>query len=184
MIQKLMNIIPLIRWWREQSATALMETVVLFPVLITLLMGCFDIGQGIVVNQKTIGSSQIIGDLIARQRNVTMAVVDDIITAGQLAMEPHNMAPFGYDIVSIQFDADGDPEVLWRVRNNMDANADAVASTEGLGAAGEGVIVVTTVYHYTPYFSNFLVDGIDMEEVAFLRGRRSAVITCSNCPTS
>lgn len=170
-----------ISWIKDTTATAFTETVVLFPLLITLLMGCFDLGQGVVINQKTIGSAQIMGDLVARHRTLNMTTVDDIIAAGRLALEPYNTASMAYDIVSLQFDDDGDPVVLWRVTENMQPNNSAVNSTVGLGNPGEGIIIVTAGYNYNPYFAKFVVDEIDMREVAFLRGRRSATVTCTNC---
>ncbi len=175
--------IPIVRWWKDRTATAMMETIVLFPVLLSMMMGCFDLGQGIVINQKTIGAAQIMGDLIARHRSVNTTMINDVVAAGRLALEPSSTVPFGYDIVSVQFDEDGDPVVLWRVTENMEPNDTAVASTEGLGAAGEGVVIVTAGYNYVPYFSNFLTEEIPMSEVAFLRGRRSATVTCTNCPS-
>ncbi len=45
-------------------------------------MALYDLGQGIIVNHKTINASQIVGDLITRQQNVTMAEIGDIINAG------------------------------------------------------------------------------------------------------
>lgn len=173
----------IVRWAQEERATAFTETVILFPVLISILMACFDLGQGILVNQKTIGASQIIGDLITRDRTVTATGLQDIIIAGQLALEPYSTEPFGYDIVSIEFDEDGEPEILWRVTFNADENDDAVTSTEGLGAPGEGVVVVTASYRYDPYFTNFIVDEINMREVAFLRGRKSPTVMCDDCPS-
>lgn len=171
----------LIRWCVDKTATALMETVILFPVLITMLMGCFDLGQGIVVNQKTVSASQMMADLIARQRVVNTNVINDIVVAGELAIEPYDRRPFGYDIVSVRFDNRGRPEVLWRVTENMPPNNAAVQRSEGLGEEGEGVVIVTANYTYRPFFVNFIVDEIKMSEVAFLRGRRSATVTCEDC---
>ncbi len=170
------------RWAKEEDATALIETVILMPVLITLLMGTYDLGQGVTVNQKTIAAAQVIGDLIARDRAVDLNMLEDIITAGEMALEPYSSAPFGYDIASVQFDEDGEPVVLWRVTENALENDAAVASTEGLGGPGDGVLVVTAVYKYDPYFSHFIVDEINMEEVAFLRGRKGPTISCDDCP--
>ncbi len=155
----------------------------MLPVLSSLLMGCFDVGQAIAVNQKTIGASQMIGDLVARDRSVTMSSLQDIIRAGELTIEPYSAREFGYDIASVEFDDDGDPNVLWRVTHNTSANNGAVQSTEGLGAAGDGVVVVTASYKYRPYFYNFLKDEIEMKEVAFLHGRRSATVACGDCPS-
>lgn len=179
---RIVDRIQLLRWVCEEKATAAIETVVLFPVLITLMMGCFDLGQGILMNQKTIGASQIIADLIAREKSTTMAELQDLIVAGELVFEPYSTTDFGYDIASIQFDATGQPVVLWRVTHNAPRNDDAVDSTIGLGPPGDGIVVVTTVYNYQPYFSNFVVDRIDMKEVAFLRGRKGPTVTCADCP--
>lgn len=169
------------RWIADERATAFTEGVVLLPVLSVLLMGCFDIGQAIAVNQKTIGASQMIGDLIARDRSVTMSGLEDIIKAGELAIEPYSSRPFGYDIASIEFDDGGDPEILWRVTRGTSPNDSAVQSTEGIGSPGDGVIVVTAAYRYTPYFYKFLMNEIEMKEVAFLHGRRSATVVCGDC---
>lgn len=174
--------IGIIRYAAEERAVAAIETAILMPLLISLLLGCYDLGQGIILNQKTIGASQIIGDLVARNRTVTLTTLQDMIRAGELAYEPYDTSDFGYDIVSVEFDDDGEPVVLWRVTHNMPENDEAVASTEGLGDAGDGIVVVTTEYGYVPYFSHFVVDSIDMREVAFLRGRRSATVICDDCP--
>lgn len=170
------------RWIAEERATVFTESVLLLPILSTLLMGCFDIGQAISINQKTIGASQIIGDLVARDRSVTMSSLQDIIRAGELAIEPYSTGPFGYDVASVAFDDSGDPDILWRVTYNTIENNTAVQSTEGLGEAGDGLIVVTATYKYKPYFFNFLKDEIHMKEVAFLHGRRSATVVCGDCP--
>lgn len=174
--------LQLVRWAREEDAVAAIETVILFPVLLSLLMGCYDIGRGINVNQKTIAAAQIIGDLVARDRSVTAASIQEIVEAGRLAFDPYPSDTFGYDIVSVQFDEDGEPEVLWRVTQNAQANDAAVESSTALGGPGEGVVIVTAVYNYEPYFVSFAVDEISMQEVAFLRGRRSAVVACEDCP--
>ena len=173
--------LQLVRYAAEERANAAIETVVLMPLLIGLMIGCYDIGMGILMNQKTVGASQMIGDLITRDRTVTMTGLEDIIRAGELAYEPYSTTSFGYDIASIEFDDDGEPVVLWRVTNNMAENDAAVASTEGLGLAGDGIVVVTTAYN--PHFTRFVAGDIVMQEVAFLRGRRSSTVTCNTCPT-
>ena len=128
----------IIRWAVEEDATAFIESAILMPVLASMLMGVYDIGQGIATNQRVIGASQIIGDLIARNQNLQYADLQDMIKAGELAIDPYSKTPFGYDIVSIQFDVDGNPVILWRVTHNTAANDTAVASTRGLALRGTG----------------------------------------------
>ena len=167
---------------RDENGLSFIETAVLFPVLLTMMMAVYDLGQGVVVNQKTVSASQIIADLITRQEVVDTATVTDIVNAGELAFAPYSAVPFGYDIASIEFDEDADPIVLWRVTENMNQADAAIDSTEGLGEEGEGVVVVSVQYRYEPYFSNFVVDSFNMTERAFLRGRKSAVVGCTDCP--
>ena len=162
----------LVRWCHEEKAVAATEAAILFPVLMSLLMGVYDLGNGIVVNQKAVTASQIIADLVTRNQVVDMDLITDIQIAGRMAMEPFPTAPMGYDIASVEFD----------VTSNMTANDAAVDSTDIIANAGEGVVVVTVAYTYRPFFAHFVVDQIDMQEVAFLRGRRSATVLCTDCP--
>ncbi len=167
---------------QDESGMSFMETAILFPVLLSMLMAVYDLGQGVVINQKTVAASQVIGDLITRNEVVDMDLVNDVVNAGMLSFAPYPTESFGYDIASVEFDEDGDPVVLWRVTENMDQEDDAINSTIGLGVEGEGVVVVSVVYVYDPFFTNFVLDDIDMNELAFLRGRKSATVLCTDCP--
>lgn len=169
------------KFLKDESGMSFMETAILFPILLSLIMAVYDLGQGVIVNQKTVMASQVIGDLITRYEVLDAATVNDIITAGELSLEPYPKTTFGYDITSIEFDEDGDPVVLWRMTENMSPDEDAINSTDGLGDQGEGVVVVSVNYKYVPYFSNFIVDEINMNERAFLRGRKSATVICDDC---
>ncbi len=166
-----------IREWRgSECGVAAVEAALLFPVLMTLMIGMNDIGYGILANQKTIAASQVSADLLARFRTVTYTDIDDAIEAARLALEPLDDDNFGVDVVSIEFDDNGDPEIVWRETRNMSPNDNAVNSTTGLGVSGEGVLIVTVEYQYEPAFSGFVIDTISMQEVAFVRGRRNSVI--------
>lgn len=165
------------KWLIDDQATALAEAAMLLPPMLTLMMGIFDLGTGIVLSQKTITSSQIAADLVARDRTVDSAAVEEVIDASQLAFEPYLLHAFGIDIASIQFDNNRNPVVLWRVTRDMSPNTEAVASVAGLSNPGEGMIIVTTKYSYTPYFSKFFTGDLDFTEVAFSRGRRSPTVT-------
>lgn len=164
------------RWVKEEKATAMMEAVMIFPVLISLLMGLFDLGFGIALNQKTITSSQIASDLISRNKSVTIDDVDNIINASKVTFEPYSLNEFGIDIVSIEFDEDGNPQILWRETRDMSPNDSAVNSTVGLGTEGEGMIIVTVKYRYTPTFAYVFTESFGLQEVAFSRGRRSPTV--------
>lgn len=166
------------KWIDDEEATAVIEAAMLFPPMITLLMGVYDLGNGIVLAQKTIVSSQIAADLVARNRTVNSGDVEQIINASHLAYEPYGLNNYGIDIASLRFDASSNPVVIWRVTRDMAPNATAVQSTRGLGLPeGEGMIIVTVKYNYIPFFSQLFLQNFTFQEVAFTRGRRSPTVT-------
>lgn len=167
------------RWMREEGGVAAVEAALLFPVMLTLLLGMIDIGNAILSNQKTITASQVAADLIARKETVSTSDINEAVEAARLAIEPFPTSTFGIDIVSLRFDDNGAPQVVWRETRNMTANDNAVASTALIGEPGEGMVIVSVVFRYDPVFAGFVFDEIPMEEVAFVRGRKSPVVNRS-----
>ena len=140
-------------------------------------MGVYDLGNGIVLAEKTITASQIGADLVARNKTMNSADIEEIINASRLAFEPYALNEFGIDIASITFDAAQQPVVLWRVTRDMLPNTAAVASVNGMAPMGEGMVIVTVKYKYAPFFAQLFVDPLEYQEVAFTRGRRSPTVT-------
>ena len=183
LISEISKFLQISRFIKEEEGMSFTETAILFPILLSMMMAVYDLGQGVVVNQKTVAAAQVVGDLITRNEVVDMDIITDVVNAAELSLAPYPVNDtFGYDIASVEFDEDGDPVILWRVTENMGQEDDAINSTIGLGVEGEGVVVVSVVYTYEPYFSSFVVDEINMNELAFLRGRKSLTVPCTDCP--
>lgn len=161
---------------RDKKGTAIVEAAMLLPLMMVMLFGLWDLGNGIVYNQHTITASQVVGDLIARDKEVNSTALNNYIEAGRLAYGNNDTASYGIDIVSIQFGANGNPSILWRETRNMSPNEDVLSNVRGLGEQGEGVIAVTVVYVYRPMFTSVFADRIEMKEEAYLRGRRSNTV--------
>lgn len=167
------------RWRSEEEAVAAIEFSLLFPILMALLVGVFDMGYGILAAQKTIRASQVTADLIARHKSVTEAEIREAIDGGRLALVPFDTGAYGYDIISIEFDEDTRPILppLWRrTSGNIEANDGFTNSLTGLGSAGEGLVVVRVRYEYKPLFSGYLFGSMNFNEIAFLRPRNSPTV--------
>ena len=164
------------KWIEEEDAIAAVEAALIFPMMLILFLGVFDLGNAILANQKTIRASQIVADLITRENIVTTADIDGAIEAGRLAFEPIDSTSYGVDIVSIRFDENADSEIVWRETFNMSSLPDALTAVAALETANEGVVMVSVNYTYNPVFAGFAVGQIIMGEVAFSRGRRTSVV--------
>lgn len=168
-------------WLVKEDGAALPEFALLFPIMAALLLGAFDIGRALVINQKMITASQIMADLIARNEQLTLTDLDDIILAGQMAIDPYDRSAMGYDIITAIYDADDIPQETCRVTENIEENDEAFDQMDGLGTDGSGILAVTVGYRYEPFFTEFALGTINMKEVAVFRGRRSSVITVTDC---
>jgi Flp pilus assembly protein TadG len=164
------------KWMADESGLAGMEATFVFPVMLTLLLGTLDLGSGILTNQKTIRASQVAADLITRMPSVNDTDIDEAVEAAKLALEPFASDNFGIDIVSISFDDDANPVIEWRETRNMTAGEGVLTSVASLAEPGGGVVMVTARFNYEPIFAGFVVDTIPMQEVAFARGRKTAVV--------
>lgn len=170
-----------IRVWRQsRDGVALTEAAILFPTLFLMLFGVYDVGHAITTNHKMITAANVVADLITRGRSVSENDITQAIQAGRLAMAPYvsGAETFKVYIASVQFDEDDEPVVLWEEMSGI-ASADtaSVEKSIGLGTEGEGVVVVSIEYDYEPTFGNMVLNEFRMKEVAFARGRRSAIVT-------
>ncbi|PZP55917.1 MAG: hypothetical protein DI586_05345 [Micavibrio aeruginosavorus] len=163
-------------WWKNEEGLAAIEAAMLFPVMMTLMLGSYDLGTGIVLNGRTITATQVAADLISRDKTVNQADVNDIIMAAQLAYEPFGLRDFGIDIVSVEFDSQRRPQVLWRETRDMSANNNALENIQGMGDQGDGMIIVTVEYTYKPLFAKYFTGEMKMVETAYSRGRRSPTV--------
>ncbi len=166
------------QWAADESAVAAAEFAIVFPVLFTMMVGVWDVGNAIVVNQKTIAASHVVIDLICREDNVSDDELDQAFMAGALAMNPYDAASLVIDVASVQFtDDDGTPELVWQEASDGSAgDADLVDRTEGLGVTGDGALVVQVTYEYEPLFAGTIIGNISMKERVFSRGRQVAVV--------
>jgi Flp pilus assembly protein TadG len=167
---------------KNQDGVSAMEFALLFPLLFSLLASIYDLGQGIVLNQKVNTASQVIGDLVTRFEVVDTTILADVINAGELSLYPYSLNSFRYNVTSVEFDEDGDPFVIWEYTDGGGLDAGVINTATGLGDEGEGVVIVSVNYVYEPLFTNFAINDITMTERAYLRGRKSMTVTCTDCP--
>jgi Flp pilus assembly protein TadG len=166
----------IIGFGRDDTAIAAVEAAMVMPMIIMMLVSMVDIGNGILANQKLIAAAQITADLVTRKENPTLAERDDAVLAGKLAMSPYDLSTYAYNVISIEFDVGGTPDILWEDTSGVPTPDSLVQDTDDLGGPGEGVVMVRLLYTYKPFFTGFAVGDIDMQEVAYLRGRKSSVV--------
>lgn len=162
---------------RDERGNAVVDLVFLLPIMLMLLIGVVEATNVLRLDRKVVASAQTTADLVTQQREVTDALLDDILTAAALIIEPFPTAPHRVGIVGVVYDPDtGNPSVDWTKSKNGGSVPNALALAAGLGSPGEGVVVVRVTYDYTPVFFDFIMSSTEIEEVSVLRPRRSATV--------
>lgn len=166
-------------FWKNDDGLATIESAILLPMMLVVLMGMFDIGQAIIINQKITAAAHMASDLVTRKTSVDIVDLNDAYGLTQLVIDPYNRDGLGVDIAGIKFNEDDNPEVKWRYTRNMSADSNIPGDADGLGINGEGLVAVTATFTYKPFFTKVLVSDITMTERAFLRGRKNSFVRYS-----
>ena len=172
----MMRLFSYTRYCKEENGVSALEVGLLFPILITMLVSIIDAGNAFLCNQKLINAAHTMADLITRESNPTLDQRDDAVIAGQEAIKPFALDTFEYNMSSFQFVPNGSPVTIWEQTSGITISPSITSNMTNLGSAGEGVVVVRVAYTYRPFFTGFIIGEIEMDEYAYMRGRRSAVV--------
>jgi Flp pilus assembly protein TadG len=167
--------------WRKRSGTASIEFAFALPVLLVMLLGVFEISQGLIVYMKVVDAADIVSDLVAQQKQIRSSDIDNYYVAGQLVMAPSTGSGLGLAVASIIFDpTTGNPSFAWQVtRGGAPQMGNASIASIGLGSKGDSVIVAQASYTYTSTIGYLLPQGITISSRVFSRPRVVFTIPCT-----
>ena len=152
--------------------------------MLLLWMGVVELVELHMAGRKATIAAQTAADLIAQEKSITTGDLEDIVAAVNAVMEPYPIANMGYDLASIEADADGDVSVGWRfTEGDIAVEAEIPAQAIPLVTQDDSVIVATIAYKHQTIFSffetlfNFSFSDVEIIEEAFSRPRRSLKIS-------
>lgn len=156
----------------DRSGVAAVEFALTLPIMITALLGTVEITNLVRSYGKAVSAAQTVADLTAQSPSLTTAQMDSIRTAAQRVLDPlpSNTGNLGLDVVSVGFDAAGNPSQLWRYQWGAVSGAPSLTGAKGLGAVGESVIMVRLSYVCVPVLHH-LVPSKTFTEMSYTRPR-------------
>jgi len=158
------------RFLSDRDGVAASEFALILPVLVLLLFGTVEIGNAVLLDKKVTAGAQTAADLIAQQKVVTDADLDNIWEAIDNIIAPFDVADTTYRVMSVVADDDGATDIDWQVRRGGLDAAD-VDLPAGIVGPNESVIVAVITYSYEPVFGDLIFDAFDITDVAYLRPR-------------
>lgn len=169
------------RFGRDERGAALIELGFAVPILVAILLGCFETTRYVLLHQKMSRAAASTADLVAQLDGITVAQMDDLFDATSQLMDPFAFDTDGRIIVSSVYRPGADAAtVAWQTINAggigaaSDVGATGATATLPAGLAvdtGENVIVAEVFYQYTPYFFDKIFEPVQLKHEAFNRPR-------------
>ena len=162
----------------DEKAVAATEFALLFPVMITLVLGISVLGHLLLLDRKLTSATMTAGDLVAQEFILSEEEMNNFFDAMDIILQPYDPLKAGYVVASVNLDESSNPVVGWsRSRRATAVSAGSLVDIpDGMLNTGDSVIVTNSSYDYSPLFASNLTGPFEINDQAFFRPRRSRVI--------
>jgi Flp pilus assembly protein TadG len=168
---------------RDRRGVSAVEFAIVLPFMAILYLGGTAVTQGIIVKRKVVLVAHTVGDLVARDNNITNAEVTAIFDAAKAVFAPYAWSSLlKIKISSININAAGTATVGWS--EALQDTARPVNSTitlpAGLNAPSTSIIWAEVSYSFTPTIGGSFTGGaVAMKDQLYIRPRLVTTITRS-----
>lgn len=171
----------------NQRGAAAAEFAIMFPVLLLLLLGGFEISRFLLIHQKADKVAYTVTDVVAQSTSVTNAQLALVMSAAAQIMQPFTFGANGRVIVSSVYQNGTNPPVVrWQY-----AGGGTLSRTSQIGTVNgnatlpggltlndrDNVIIAEVYYSYVPVFSGGLMTARDIYKNAIFKPRLGALTT-------
>lgn len=159
----------------DRTGVSALEFALLFPILFVLHIGAAEALQAYVAQRNVAHIASTIADITARNRSVTAADLDDILSASTSMMHPLPNIGLQQRVSSMSDNGSGSVVKDWTAGKGFN-DPSAPSVPHGYLDTNESVIVTDVIYDYHPSFGLFLPETIRFTRHAYVRLRLSAKV--------
>lgn len=162
---------------RDERGTALVELAIVFPLMMTLYLGCFEATRVIRADINLQEAAQTVADLVAQQSTVGTTTISDFCSAGKLVMTPLSGTALSVAIASVTRDSQtGTVALDWQ--DTTCGSASSISNPTTLASSlvtnnGDSVVIVRAYYAYTSPISFVFQPSYSLSETAYARPRNT-----------
>jgi Flp pilus assembly protein TadG len=174
---------------RDERGTAAVEFAFVAPIMVSLLVGTWELSCAITCDRHVTQIASSVADLVARNQTVDSSTLGAIMGIAEVLIRPDDPKNLSITVLSVTSSATDATKttVDWVYQYNSGAEplVQAAASyTLPTGILGtlSSVVVVHAHYNYTsPIFQTFVKGTVGLDQVFYLKPRQSSKVACSNC---
>ena len=190
-----------IRFCSDRRGVAAVEFAFIVPVLLVMYFVTMEASQAIETSKKVSRTSSMVADLITQQPTIVKADLTAIMKIASSGLRPYNRSVPDITVTAIQVTDETTPKAQvawsWQVVNGaygVGAAKNTITTVPTtLKIAGTFLIRVEANLKYQPIITwsadsaqrlglTSAFNQITMDEIYYLRPRRSPTIPCADCP--
>ncbi|AYG57650.1 TadE/TadG family type IV pilus assembly protein [Rhizobium jaguaris] len=181
--------VPLRRVARDERGIGAIEFAILFPVLLMLYLGAFELTIGLSVEKRASRSAGSIADILTQQSSVSKTLLATMPSVASAIFAPYDTTGLTLKISGIQLDASSNATVAWSwAQDGSKPYSTGSTVTVPSNIAQPSTFLVRTElaipYQLISFGSDFLPAGssqITISREYFYRPRTNTSISCADC---
>lgn len=159
----------------DETGAAAIEFALVLPILFILHVAAAEALEAYQAQRNVAHIASAMADIVAQERTVTNADLDDVLSASVAMMHPFPNVNLQQRVSSLSASASGSVSTDWSVKKTYTGTAGPSVPTGYLGA-NESVIVTDVIYDYKPTFGLFMPQTIRFTRHAYVRPRLSTKV--------
>ena len=177
------------RFARDERGVGAIEFAILFPVLLMLYLGAFELTVGLNVSKRASRSAGSIADIVSQQSSVSKSVLATMPSVAGAIFAPYITTGLTLKITGIAIDATGNATVAWSWA--QDGTRPYISGTTltvpaNMNQASTFLVrsELALPYQLLSFGSNFLPSGTNQITISrqyYYRQRVGTSISCSDC---
>jgi Flp pilus assembly protein TadG len=176
------------RFVGDREGVGAIEFAILFPILVMLYVGAFEITIGLSVSKRATRAAGTIADVVTQQQTVTKAWLADMPAVASAIFVPYATTGLTVKVTGVTLDAAANPTVLWSWAQDG-SRPYTVNSTVTVPAdmkKANSFLVRTELsipYKLFLFAPNLMPSGstITINRSYFYRQRQNDNVPCSDC---
>lgn len=177
-----------LRFTGDREGVGAIEFAILFPILVMLYVGAFEITVGLSVSKRAARSAAAIADVVTQQQSVTKAWLADMPYVASSMFTPFSTTSMSMKITGIAIDASANPTVKWSWAQDNSrpyaVNAAVTVPTDMKKASSFLVRTELTVPFQLFLFAPNLLPNrstLTISRTYYYRQRQGDDVTCGDC---
>lgn len=177
------------RFARDQRGVGAIEFAILFPVLLMLYLGAFELTVGLNASKRASRSAGSIADIISQRTSITKSDLATMSSVAGAIFAPYSTAGLTLKITGIAVDANGKATVAWSWAQDGTTpytSGTPVIVPSNLNQASTFLVrsELAIPYQLISFGATFLPNGTNQITISrqyYYRQRVGNSLTCSDC---